>query len=66
MARAAAVGAPVLVLTVDLAVVGARHRDTRNALVGRARRHGRKLLRGLDLVVAPAAGSATSRSGASR
>ena len=32
MARAAAVGAPVLVLTVDLAVVGARHRDTRNAM----------------------------------
>ncbi len=35
MARAQAVRAPVLVLTVDLAVVGARHRDTRNALVGR-------------------------------
>ena len=34
MARAAAVGAPVLVLTIDLAVVGARHRDTRNAVVG--------------------------------
>ncbi|HEX8976991.1 MAG TPA: L-lactate dehydrogenase [Solirubrobacteraceae bacterium] len=34
MARARAVGAPVLVLTVDLAVVGARHRDTRNATVG--------------------------------
>ena len=33
MARASAVGAPVLVLTVDLAVVGARHRDTRNAVV---------------------------------
>jgi L-lactate dehydrogenase (cytochrome) len=32
--RAAAAGCPVLVLTVDLAVVGARHRDTRNALVG--------------------------------
>jgi L-lactate dehydrogenase (cytochrome) len=36
MARAQAVGAPVLVLTIDLAVVGARHRDTRNAVVGRA------------------------------
>jgi L-lactate dehydrogenase (cytochrome) len=34
MARAHAVGSPVLVLTVDLAVVGARHRDTRNAVVG--------------------------------
>jgi len=32
MARAQAVGAPVLLLTIDLAVVGARHRDTRNAL----------------------------------
>src|SRR5687768_3190366 len=30
MARASAVGSPVLVLTVDLAVIGARHRDTRN------------------------------------
>ncbi len=28
------VGSPVLVLTIDLAVVGARHRDTRNAVVG--------------------------------
>jgi L-lactate dehydrogenase (cytochrome) len=34
MARARAVSTPVLVLTVDLAVVGARHRDTRNAVVG--------------------------------
>jgi L-lactate dehydrogenase (cytochrome) len=34
MARAMAVGSPVLVLTVDLAVVGARHRDTRNAMAG--------------------------------
>jgi L-lactate dehydrogenase (cytochrome) len=34
MARATAVGSPVLVLTVDLAVVGARHRDTRNAMAG--------------------------------
>jgi L-lactate dehydrogenase (cytochrome) len=34
MSRAAAVGSPVLILTVDLAVVGARHRDTRNAVVG--------------------------------
>ena len=42
--RAHAVGAPVLVLTIDLAVVGARHRDTRNGLnvalpaLGRLRR----------------------------
>lgn len=33
MARARAVGSPVLVLTLDMAVVGARHRDTRNAVV---------------------------------
>src|SRR4051794_37326000 len=32
MARARAVGSPVLVLTIDLAVVGARHRDVRNGL----------------------------------
>src|SRR5687767_10360517 len=34
IARARTAGSPVLVLTVDLAVVGARHRDTRNAMVG--------------------------------
>jgi L-lactate dehydrogenase (cytochrome) len=34
IARARTVGSPVLVLTIDLAVVGARHRDTRNAAVG--------------------------------
>jgi len=49
MARAHAVGAPVLVLTIDLAVVGARHRDTRNAVVGRTSSWGR-LRRGIDLV----------------
>jgi L-lactate dehydrogenase (cytochrome) len=32
--RAKEAGSPVLVLTIDLAVVGARHRDTRNAVVG--------------------------------
>jgi L-lactate dehydrogenase (cytochrome) len=52
IARAVAVGAPVLVLTVDLAVVGARHRDTRNAIVGDPRPWA-KLLRGLDLVSHP-------------
>ena len=51
MARARAVGSPVLVLTVDLAVVGARHRDTRNAMVGTRRRAGRR----------PAARSTSSR-----
>jgi L-lactate dehydrogenase (cytochrome) len=35
MARAKAVGSPVLILTIDLAVVGARHRDTRNAVIGK-------------------------------
>jgi len=49
MARAHAVGSPVLVLTIDLAVVGARHRDTRNALVGEVSPIA-QLRRGLDLV----------------
>jgi L-lactate dehydrogenase (cytochrome) len=48
MERARAAGSPVLVLTVDLAVVGARHRDTRNAVVGRPSTRA-KVLRGLDL-----------------
>ena len=52
MARARAVGSPVLVLTVDLAVVGARHRDTRNAVVGDPSVWA-KLLRGLDLAAHP-------------
>lgn len=53
IARASAVGSPVLVLTVDLAVVGARHRDTRNAMVGEG--HGRwaGVRRGLDLLAHP-------------
>lgn len=34
MARAAGTGSPVLLLTVDLPVVGERHRDTQNAMVG--------------------------------
>ena len=52
MARARSVGSPVLLLTVDLAVTGARHRDVRNALVGRT--SGRaKALRGLDLALHP-------------
>ena len=52
MSRAHAVGSPVLVLTIDLAVVGARHRDTRNAVVGTPRPWA-KVLRGLDLVSHP-------------
>src|SRR5256714_14167942 len=52
MARAQAVGSPVLVLTVDLAVIGARHRDTRNAMVGKPTTLA-KVLRGLDLAAHP-------------
>ncbi len=52
MARAEAVGSPVLILTIDLAVVGARHRDTRNAVVGEPRTWA-KLRRGLDLLSHP-------------
>jgi L-lactate dehydrogenase (cytochrome) len=49
MSRAQAVGSPVLVMTIDLAVIGARHRDVRNALVGDPPAWA-KALRGLDLV----------------
>jgi L-lactate dehydrogenase (cytochrome) len=52
MARAHAVGSPVLVLTVDLAVVGARHRDTRNGMAPRASKWA-KARRGLDLASHP-------------
>jgi L-lactate dehydrogenase (cytochrome) len=52
MARASAVGSPVLVLTVDLAVVGARHRDTRNAVAGSSSSWAR-LRRALDLIGHP-------------
>jgi L-lactate dehydrogenase (cytochrome) len=50
--RAQKVGSPVLVLTIDLAVVGARHRDTRNAVVGEPGSWA-KVRRGLDLVSHP-------------
>jgi len=50
--RARAVGSPVLVLTIDLAVVGARHRDTRNAMVGNPSTWA-KLRRGLDIASHP-------------
>ncbi len=52
MARAQAAAAPVLVLTIDLAVVGARHRDTRNAMVGETSPWAR-LLRGVDIALHP-------------
>ncbi len=52
MGRARAVGAPVLVLTIDLAVTGARHRDTRNALEGDPTAWA-KALRGLDVLAHP-------------
>ena len=52
MARAAAVGSPVLVMTVDLAVLGARHRDTRNALEGTPGTWA-KVRRGLDIASHP-------------
>jgi L-lactate dehydrogenase (cytochrome) len=49
MGRASAVGSPVLMLTIDLAVVGARHRDTRNAVVGDVPPWA-QAIRGLDLI----------------
>jgi L-lactate dehydrogenase (cytochrome) len=52
MARARAVRSRVLILTVDLAVVGARHRDVRNAVVGRPSPWA-KALRGLDIALHP-------------
>src|ERR671923_1783029 len=52
MARAHAVGSPVLILTIDLAVVGARHRDTRNAIVGQPSAWA-KARRALDLIGHP-------------
>src|SRR3954470_14654161 len=52
IAPARAVRSPVLVLTIDLAVVGARHRDTRNAVVGEPSSWA-KARRGLDLACHP-------------
>jgi L-lactate dehydrogenase (cytochrome) len=52
MARASAVGAPVLVLTIDLAVVGARQRDVRNAIGGEPTTWA-KVRRGLDIASHP-------------
>lgn len=52
MSRARAVGCDVLVLTVDLAVVGARYRDTRNGLGARLSRLN-AARRSIDLVRHP-------------
>jgi L-lactate dehydrogenase (cytochrome) len=52
MARAQAVGSPVLFLTIDLAVVGARHRDVRNAIGGQPTRWA-NIRRGLDIASHP-------------
>lgn len=52
MARARAAGCPVLVLTVDLAVMGARYRDVRNGMAG-ALSLGGKLIKAWDLVSHP-------------
>jgi len=52
LARDTELASPVLVLTVDLAVVGARHRDTRNAAVGTVGTWAR-VRRGLDFAAHP-------------
>ena len=52
MARATAVGSPVLFLTIDLAVVGARHRDVRNAIGGNPTKWA-NVRRGLDIASHP-------------
>ena len=52
LVRAEAAGCPVLVLTVDLAVMGARYRDTRNGMAG-ALPLGGKLAKAWDLLSHP-------------
>ncbi|MDA8260143.1 MAG: L-lactate dehydrogenase [Betaproteobacteria bacterium] len=52
LARASAAGCPVLVLTVDLAVMGARYRDVRNGMGG-ALSLGGKLTKAWDLLSHP-------------
>ncbi|OHC62517.1 MAG: alpha-hydroxy-acid oxidizing enzyme [Rhodocyclales bacterium GWA2_65_20] len=52
MARAQAAGCPVLVLTVDLAVMGARYRDVRNGMAGGLSPSG-KLTKAWDLLSHP-------------
>ncbi|MCB0978068.1 MAG: L-lactate dehydrogenase [Acidimicrobiales bacterium] len=51
--KAGEVGCPVLVMTVDLAVVGARHRDTRNAMTGNSKNPLVAARRAMDLVSHP-------------
>jgi L-lactate dehydrogenase (cytochrome) len=53
MQRAHTAGCPVLVLTVDLPVVGARYRDVRNGMMGHLPPL-QRLARGLDLMTHPA------------
>jgi L-lactate dehydrogenase (cytochrome) len=53
MRRAQAVGSPVLFLTIDLAVVGARHRDVRNAIGGGKTSRYAQVRRALDLASHP-------------
>ncbi len=53
MARAAGLGVPVLVLTVDLPVVGQRYRDARNGVSGSPGRLG-SIRRALDVAAHPA------------
>ena len=62
MARADAVGSPVLVLTIDLAVVGARHRDVRNAIGGEPGTWA-VARRGLDIATHPGWIAAMARGG---
>jgi L-lactate dehydrogenase (cytochrome) len=50
--RAHAAGCPVLLFTVDLAVLGARYRDTRNGMAGPGNLFG-KLARGWDIASHP-------------
>ena len=52
MSRASSVGCPVLVLTVDLAVVGARYREVRNGMAGPQRLPGR-IVQALDFSLHP-------------
>jgi L-lactate dehydrogenase (cytochrome) len=52
MERATAAGCPVLVLTVDLPVTGARYRETRNGLIG-TQPVEKRLVQGLDFALHP-------------
>lgn len=52
MARAKQIGSPVLILTVDLPVVGARYRDDRNGLSSIVPTH-KKIRQGIDMAMHP-------------